>query len=246
MTAMSRHASLLLVAAALLGFAWMTSPTLSSPPLYDGLGFPDEPYRYVAPPPGAPRTAAPSEAFAEVSFSSGQVPLVLAQSGEQGPQVEVVIRTGQLVVSPDATKVRVNAKPTSPASQPGNGEIWGNVYHLTAASDNGPVHTNTNPDNPSTISLRVPVQPQPEPEMVFNDGAGWHKIPIYRVGYDIYAGPIQGEGDYALVRPATPAPTSSQKYPVVMIVILATSVVVLAAAILLIRRTRSSHDTASR
>lgn len=245
MTAMSRRASLLLAAAGLLGLAWLTSPMLSGPPLYDGLGFPDEPYRYVAPPSGAPRTAAPSAAFAEVSVSGGQVPLVRARSGEQGPQVEVVLRVGQLVASPEATEVRMSAEPAGPARQPGEGEIWGNVYHLAVVSDHGSVHAKTNPDDPSTISLRVPVTPQPEPEMVFNDGAGWRTIPVYRVGYDIYAGPVQGEGDYALVRPVTPGPTSSQSYPVAAIVILAALVVVLAGVIVVVRRTRGSRDTAA-
>ena len=45
----------MLVAAALLGLGWLLTPR-TAPPLYDGVGFPDEPYRFVVAPAGAPKT----------------------------------------------------------------------------------------------------------------------------------------------------------------------------------------------
>lgn len=52
------------LAAAALAAAWLLTP--AAVPLYDGVGFPDEPYRYVVPPTGYRTTPPPTRAFGSV------------------------------------------------------------------------------------------------------------------------------------------------------------------------------------
>jgi hypothetical protein len=88
---MSRR-PLLLGAAALIA-AWVLVP--SGVPLYDGIGFPDEPYRYAQPPAGAKTTARPGDAVGTSAGRNGASTEDLdVMSGEQGPQVEIFVSTG--------------------------------------------------------------------------------------------------------------------------------------------------------
>ncbi|MDQ6649765.1 MAG: hypothetical protein M3Z02_06575 [Actinomycetota bacterium] len=79
----------LLGALAVLVAAWLLAP--GGVPLYDGVGFPDEPYRYVVPPRAdLPRTDPPTEGrdMVRAADAAGGSE-VLAQSREMGPQVAV-------------------------------------------------------------------------------------------------------------------------------------------------------------
>jgi hypothetical protein len=202
-----QHVRLLVVALGLLAVAWLRAPRWSSPPLYDGVAFPDEPYRYVTPPPNAPKTAAPGSAFGETKVLNGHSGVLFAGSNEQGPQVQLVINEGESTGPSGATVIRVRAEPIAATAQPSDGTIWGNVYRLTAASDTGPAQIHRATNSNTQIVLRAPVGPEPQPVMEYDDGTGWRRLQTTRVGNDVYSAAIPGVGDYALVTsPGQPQP----------------------------------------
>jgi hypothetical protein len=246
-SARTRPARLLLVALALLAMAWLADPTRSGPPLYDGVAFPDEPYRYVAAPPGAPATGPPGAAAADVRIVNGKSRLSFVGSNEQGPQVQFVVDEGEITAPPEATVVHLRAAPLAPTDQPPDARIWGNVYRLTAASDTGPAQIHAAPLSTTAIILRAPVGPTPQPVMEYTDGTGWRRLRLTTLGNDIYSAVIAGVGDYALATlPGQPQPvpgagttTGGLAGVDLWILIPAVALAVLVAAIVAIRWTRS-------
>ena len=74
------------VGAVALLTAWLLAPAVT--PIYDGPGFPDEPYRYVQAPAGAKATKPPTTAKASVTVNSqGLSGAAYSNSAEQGPQI---------------------------------------------------------------------------------------------------------------------------------------------------------------
>jgi hypothetical protein len=165
----------------------------------------------VVAPAGAPATRPPTSATADAHIVSGTSQLAYAVSDEQGPQVQFIIANGGITAPPGATVVHVRADPTAPSDQPTNATIWGNVYRLTAMSDRGTAQIR--PSSTTSIVLRAPVGPSPQPVLEYRDATGWRRLPATRVGNDIYSTPIAGVGDYAvawLARP--PSPRANRRY----------------------------------
>jgi hypothetical protein len=251
MTSMPRVArrgrrGLLLVSVVLLVAAWLITPAQSTPPLYDGVAFPDEPYRYVVPPPGAPATKPPTSATDDAQIVAGMSQLADAISAEQGPQVQFLIAQGEIAAPPGSTVVHLRADPFAPADQPTGATIWGNVYRLTAMSDRGPAEILVHARSVTQILLRAPVGPTPEPVMEYRDGTGWRRLPLTRAGNDIYSAPIAGVGDYAVATlPGNPQPVAGSKAPASpggldwWILVPAVALLVLIAGIVAIRRRRT-------
>jgi len=78
-----------LVTTVVVGLALIAS---AHAPLYDGVGFPDEPYRYLRSPAGQARTAPPATAHGELKFADG----VNTEKGdfatsELGPQFKLYV-----------------------------------------------------------------------------------------------------------------------------------------------------------
>jgi hypothetical protein len=242
-----RRTGLLLVALALLAIAWLANPSRSGPPLYDGVAFPDEPYRYVAAPPGAPATGPPGAAAADVRIVNGKSQLTFVGSNEQGPQVQFVVDEGEITAPPGATVVHLRAAPLAPSDQPPDATIWGNVYRLTATSDTGPAQIHPAPLTTTAIILRAPVGPTPQPVMEYTDGTGWRQLQLTSIGNDIYSAVIAGVGDYALATlPGQPQPVPGTGTTAgglagidLWILIPGIALAVLIAAIAAIRWTRS-------
>jgi hypothetical protein len=243
----------LLAASALLAVAWLATPHRSTPPLYDGVAFPDEPYRYITAPPGAPATPPAGTATADAHFFAGTSQPTYGGSNEQGPQVQVVADEGDISAPSGATVVHLLASPTAPTGPPPDATIWGNVYRLTATSDTGPAQIHTGGSTSTTaIILRAPVGPTPEPVMEYTDGTTWRRLPVTRVGNDIYSSPIAGVGDYALATlPGQPQPVPGTAHatggPGIdrWILIPGIALLVLIATIAAIRWTRTTHRRAT-
>ena len=81
----------LAVGAASTGVAWLVAGGL---PIYDGIGSPDEPYRYVAPPPGYRHTPAPTIASDKLPLKNGTNGNTYLASGEIGPQISIYVEAG--------------------------------------------------------------------------------------------------------------------------------------------------------
>jgi hypothetical protein len=209
-------------AVAFLAVAWFVLPA-GQPPLYDGLGFPDEAYRFVTPPsgekPGAPATAI----RLRVAISDGVSDAAFGQSAEQGPQVAVFVPRGAVVAPAGVASVTLTLSPITTTARPGEGSVYGNVYRL-AVSDGGAL----TPSLPgAVIRLRAPSVVDPEPVMhVLREGR-WTRLRTDRVGTEIFAAPLAGAADYALVRPAAAGSSSSTRVTVALVggVLLAITVV---------------------
>lgn len=242
----SRNVRLLLTALGLLCLAWLITPPTPTPPLYDGVGFPDEPYRYVTPPPGSRPTQPVTELSSDSRVMQGRGAEVLAASAEQGPQIQVQLGDGTLTTAPNATTIHVSAQPLAPSVQPADGTVWGNVYRLTATSDAGTVQVHTGAGTASSILLRSPAAPPPEPAIEYNDGTGWRPLQTTKTGNDIFTAPLAGLGDYAVVQLRNPpaAAGSGGGNGYVLPIVIGVALVVLAGVIVSVRitRARSGRD----
>jgi hypothetical protein len=182
--------------ALLVAVGWLLTP--NPVPVYDGIGMPDEPYRYVSTPPGASAAAKPAGGAQETLPVVGGVNAQLAslRSEEIGPQVWVYLPAG--VLAAPGGKITVKVVPEAPTHPPADGPIDGNVYRVSVTDPAGPV-TFTSPA--STISLRAITARQPGPVVQYRPGPGqkWRLLDTRRTGYDVYGSALPGAGDYALV-----------------------------------------------
>ena len=205
----SRRARLLAIAVTALALAWAFAPIGRTPPLYDGLGFPDQPYRFVQAPAGYQHTPAPSAASYDIAIKSGGSSTYDVASTELGPQVEVFVNQTSLELPAGSTVARIRATPIATTTQPSDGEVWGNVYRLTDDTDRGTgrIHAGGQLDS---IRLRAPTGPPPVPAIEFNDGSGWRRLSTTKIGNDIYSAPLAGVGDYAVIAPPGQARVSTR------------------------------------
>jgi hypothetical protein len=171
-------------------------------PLYDGAQFPDEPYRYVAPPPGAKATAAPTVAKAPVLVKNGVNGAQFVNSGEQGPQISLYVPATSLKAPAGATTITVTATPMAPSAPlPSDGTIVTNVYRVTASNPQGPVTVVGNQDSTTpALQMRAPSAKQPGPVFEQRDATGWQQLKTVRIGVDIYQAFAPRLGDFALVQ----------------------------------------------
>ncbi|MFN0284181.1 MAG: hypothetical protein ACKVZ6_19705, partial [Kineosporiaceae bacterium] len=171
-----------------------------APPLYDGLGFPDEPYRWVSPPAGQTRTPQPpTPASATIEVSGGESGPARAFSGEQGPQVAFAVADGAFTAPSGATAIEMTAVPEAvPAAEPAGGVVVSNLYRLSATSGGTPVPlaasatvvVNLRADRATTQSVVVSAW----------DGTSWTQIPTRQVGTEIYAAQVPTLDPVAVVR----------------------------------------------
>lgn len=183
-----------LLSAMLLAAAWLVTPGLKVP-IYDGIGAPDEPYRFIDPPAGYRRTTPPTIARGELSVSNGKSAESTINSAESGPQVSLFFPGGALRPTSGSGPVTVTAAPVR-APAPAHGYFWSNVYHVAARSGAGNVALVT---SGAQIQLRAPNAAQPGPTLEVLDGTTWHALKTYRTGNDVYAGSLSQLGDFALV-----------------------------------------------
>ena len=201
-----RSTPLVMVVALLaLGAAWTVRPQ-HGVPLYDGVGFPDEPYRYIDPPSGSKHTAAPATATAssDVSGTTNGHPFY-ANSSEIGPQIAVFIAGGALLVDNAAAGTKpatidLQAVPLAPDRQPDGATVDGNVYRISASSQGSPVGAAPSGVGESTVTMRATSARQPKPVFVYRETptAAWRSLGSARIGNDVYRTAFAGFGDYAL------------------------------------------------
>jgi hypothetical protein len=237
---------LLVAALVALVAGWVVSP--AKVPLYDGVGFPDEPYRFVSPPAGYQHTPPPGSGQGTSPVSSGlNLQALYAQSPEQGPQVVVALAPGVLHTAGSATTMTVRAAPVAPDRNPPGGFIDGNVYRVTATTNTSGAVTYTAATggaSESGLTLRATSARQPGPIMIYRTTASapWRRLRTARVGNDIYRSAFAGTGEYALAFGLTQPGGSDAKsgggsFPVVWIVVIVL-VVALGAIVVGIRLAR--------
>jgi hypothetical protein len=189
--------------------AWALAPATS--PIYDGPQAPDEPYRYVKPPPGYPSTKPPTTARAVVPVHNGNNGAQYANTAEFAPQISVYVAPGALGVPPGATSITLTATPLAPTSPlPTDGTIVGNVYRISATAGTTEVPIVGKGNQAATIQMRAPTAKQPGPVFEHLSASGWTRGGrTIRIGNDIYqASPVTALGDWALVQLNTPPPNA--------------------------------------
>ena len=181
---------------ALLGLAWLLTP--HPVPLYDGIGFPDEPYRYVpAHAGGVPATSAQIRLAVSGGANTGGL---VANSSEAGPQVSVYAPP-HAFAAPGTAPVVVTARPVPPAPALPPGMLDSNVYALSFTSSAGPVTLVPAAQTPTITMRSVSVSPaEPVFEYRPTPTSKWQELKTRRVGRDLSNASIPGAGEYALVQ----------------------------------------------
>ena len=187
------------IAAFALVLAWVVAP--ATIPIYDGIGNPDEPYRYVKPPASAKTTKAPTSAHVVVPVTAGSSAAQFANTGESGPQVSLYLPPKALQQTGAAKSVSVSVTPTAPtAPLPSDGTIVTNVYRITATANGQSVGVASSGPSEPTLQMRAPDAQQPGPVMEHRTDTGWKRERTIRVGTDIYQAQAPALGDWALVK----------------------------------------------
>jgi hypothetical protein len=216
--------------------AWCLAP--AAVPVFDGIGQPDEPYRYVDPPPTAKTTKQPTTAKRVIAVRDGANVGQYANSAEQGPQISVYVAPGSLGVPPGATSVTLTATPLAPQEPlPSDGTILTNVYRVTAQVDGQDVPITGRGQQAAAVSMRAPSAKE---GTVFErrTSDGWERLPTLRAGTDIYqTSEVTKFGEFALVL----VDVSSDGGGGVNVLLLAGGIAVLlvAGAILVVRMRRT-------
>jgi hypothetical protein len=175
-------------------------------PLYDGVGFPDEPYRYLGKTPLT--TAQPQPVEQTVPSSTLASNTVMLQSTEFGPQVAVNFTAGAITLPAGASEVHLSAIPEAASGAPASGSIAGNLYQITLSSTPGSPRIK---NNLAGILLRLPQDAtfRLPPVMEYRTADGqWKALNTVQTGADIYQAQFAGPGEYTLVINANGATTN--------------------------------------
>lgn len=222
--------------ALLVAVGLLLSPTVV--PVYDGIGQPDEPYRYVERPEGAQVTA-------EATTATGTSPVTggLAQHGlnvatkEVAPQFSLFLPPRALRV-PGAGSVTVTATPQATVADPPEGRRPDGNAYLVAFSVSG---TELTPQAAlATVAMRATTADQPPPQIDYRPavGAPWQALQTARAGTEIYAARFPGPGQFQVTFPP-PVDEGSSRLPLVLLL-----VVVVAAAVVVVVRLRAGRPEA--
>lgn len=196
-----------LAALGLLCTAWLVSP--GAVPLYDGIGFPDEPYRFV-PQQGSLPPATVATATLRVA-QGVNVNGLLANSRELGPQISLYLPPQAFLVgSPSARELVVTATAVPLSGNPPPGAAQSNVYDVEF-SGAGPVSINPKAQQLG-VTMRAVGVTNPLPVMYHRTAASgtWEALRTRRVGRDNFNAAGPGSGEYVLSADrAAPKPESS-------------------------------------
>lgn len=198
MTAPPRCGMFLAAVALLAGGSYLVAP-MDTPPLYDGVGFPDEPYRYVDPPTGAIVTKPPAPVAVKVQvLGDGSNPAVALQTVEKGPQVALSLRLGLLQAPSGADAITVTIAPIRASTPPPNGQILGNTYRVSFTASRGGAAA-VSGDGTYSIAMRIPQGTRDPVAMeLFRDGV-WTTLRTTQTGSDVYTAAAPGAGEIAPV-----------------------------------------------
>jgi hypothetical protein len=209
-------------------------------PLYDGIGFPDQPYRYVTVPPGVTKHGPAAQgAHANSPAANGtNTDVLVLQTAEQGPQVTLSLPPAIAKVPITAKRITATATPLAPDRQPADGAINGNIYRIGVTSDVGP-GTFAPDDGQDVVYLRAVAIKATPPVMEYRPtpDAPWRRMETGRTGADVMLATFLGPGDYALVDKAGGAPAKRGHQNATAVPLLAGVLVLAMLTLLAVRRT---------
>lgn len=167
-------------------------------PIYDGLGFPDQPYRLIGNGTRGEPTVATGAAHVD---ADGRSEALSARSNESGPQVVLELGAGAYRGAPGST-VKLTATPVPNTDPPSGGTVDSNTYRVEAKSATGTV-TQTPSAAQGFVFLRAIKASDPPPQILHRTslGAPYASLPSSRTGQDIISASYAGAGDDLLLRP---------------------------------------------
>ena len=220
----------------LLGGVWLVTP--HPVPLYDGIGFPDQPYRYV---PSRGGTPAATSAVLTLKVAGGvNSGGLIANSAEVGPQVSFYAPPKAFAVTGSAPiAVAVKPVPLTPPLPPG--QVDSNDYALSLTSPDGPVNVRPNAQPPG-LTMRSGSAATTGLVIEYRAAGAttWRELKTRQIGRDIFTGNAPGAGDYVLALLPAAARSKGTSRTVLYAVVGATLllvVLVIAGVRLLSRRT---------
>ncbi len=167
-------------------------------PIYDGLGFPDQPYRLL----GNGTRGEPIVATGTAHVGAdGRSEALSARSNESGPQVVLELGAGAYRGAPGST-IKLTATPVPTTEAPADGTPDSNTYRVVASSTAGTA-TQTASAAQGFVFLRAVTVSDPPPQILHRAGPGapWTALPSSITGQDIVSASYAGAGDYLLLRP---------------------------------------------
>ena len=219
----------------LAGALLVTAGFLASPgavPVYDGIGQPDEPYRFVAPPKDGTTTAEPTSAKTTTPVKNGRGTNGMSVStAEVGPQFSLFLPPQSLAAAQGP--ITVTAEPLAPTDQPPGARLDGNVYEVAFEAPS-PV-TTTEQIAIATVYMRATTDKQPPPVLRHRATASdpWTSLKTSRGGQDIYVAAFPGPGQFAVAFNGTGDDDGGG--PPVLWLVLAGLVLVVVLAVLVVR-----------
>ena len=222
-------------AALVVGIGWLATP--SPVAIYDGIGVPDEPYRYVNAPAGKAATRAPTSAVGKTPLKSGVGTNGLSvSSAEQSAQFSLFVPPAAMAAAGDT--IEVKAVPQAPTDQPKGAVIGGNVYLVTLTSSGGGAVTLTDKAVIATLYIRATtgvagwvMEYRPQAS------AQWKALQTSRGGTDSFVATFAGPGQYALARSSASHSKGSGSLPLVLL-----GVAVLFLVVVVVVRVRATPE----
>jgi hypothetical protein len=200
--------------------------------VYDGVGSPDQPYRYVG------RSPAPTAVSVTVPMVSGAAAAVQLKSTESGPQVLIDLAAGAFTGT--AATMTLTATPLAGDGTPPRGGFDGNTYRITATPG-----VTLHPDRTQGfLFLRAAVMTTPAPVIVHRTRPTdpWAQARTTLAGRDILSTPFRDLGDYAVVRLPGAKPLSSGGLSITRVLLLGSGVLaLLTITVLVLRRPRDDE-----
>jgi hypothetical protein len=226
------------LAAALLLVALgrLASPT--AVPVYDGVGAPDEPYKYVGSG-NAPVTTISVTA----PVRHGLAGSLQLKSAESGPQVLVDLGAGAFAAGTATVTLTATALAGDGSAAP-QGRVDGNVYRITASPG-----ARLLPETAQGfLFLRAAEMTHPDPVVVHraSESAAWEAVKTVRAGRDVLSTPFRDLGDYAVVRlPGSKPLSDAGGLSTTRVLLLGGGVLVLLLLTVLVLRRPSAGDEES-
>jgi hypothetical protein len=184
--------------------------------MYDGIGVPDEPYRYVQRPADKKPTADATSAVARTPVRNGVGTNGLTVSSAEQTSQFSLFMPPLCMVAPGGT-IEVKAVPQAPTDHPPGAVIDGNVYVITVTDPVGPVTLNEKAAI-ATLYLRA-TSTQDGWVMHYRRTAAdsWKALQTSRGGTDSFVASFIGPGQYALASTSSGGGGGTNLLPLVLL-----------------------------
>jgi len=227
-----------------IALAHALSP-VAGPPLYDGV-VPEEPYRYLSPPPGAQGNPTSYQNGLFVTGSTS--PSIAAATSESPPQAQLITDEGAIALPTGAASVTVVIRAVPPPAPPPAGTLMdGNVYEIAVRDQ---ADRDLALAKPVTVVLRGPL-PAPGGTLAVYAGGAWQRLESFNgTLHSMVGANAPNLGDFAILTSATVAATpepgsqspgggSSNDLFLIGVVALVAVALAGGGALLIVRRRRS-------